>query len=68
MAGTDDTLDEALKVMRTHGVRRLPVVSADGQIAGLVAFDDILKVMSEEFGELVELIAREQRREREVRR
>jgi CBS domain-containing protein len=67
-ARTDETLDDALKLMRTRGVRRLPVVSADGRLEGLVAFDDILEVMSEELGELVGLVAREQKREREVRR
>ena len=66
-ARADDTLDDALKAMRTRGVRRLPVVSADGRLEGLVAFDDILEVMSEEIGELVGLVAREQKREREVR-
>jgi hypothetical protein len=43
-------------------------VSADGRLEGLVAFDDILEVMSEELGELVGLVAREQKREREVRK
>ena len=67
-ARAGDTLDEALKTMRARGVRRLPVVSADGRLEGLVAFDDILEVMSEELGKLVGLVAREQKRERELRR
>lgn len=66
-ARTDETLEEALKTMRTRGVRRLPVVSPDGRLEGLVAFDDILEVFSEELGELVGLVAREQKRERELR-
>ena len=65
---TGETLDEALKMMRARGVRRLPVVSVDGRLEGLVAFDDILEVMSEELGDLVGLVAREQKRERELRR
>jgi CBS domain-containing protein len=65
---TDDPLDAALEKMRTHGVRRLPVVGAGGRLEGLVAFDDILEVMSEELNDLVGLVAREQRRERELRR
>jgi hypothetical protein len=44
------------------------VMSPDGRLEGLVAFDDILEVMSEELGELVGLVAREQKREREVRK
>lgn len=64
---TGETLDEALKMMRGRGVRRLPVVSADGRLEGLVAFDDILEVMSEELGELVALVAREQKLEHDRR-
>jgi CBS domain-containing protein len=60
-------LDEGLKKMRARGVRRLPVLGADGKIEGILAFDDILEVMSEELRELVGLVAREQKREREVR-
>jgi CBS domain-containing protein len=67
-ARTHEALDDALKLMRSRGVRRLPVVSADGRLEGLVALDDILEVMSEELGELVGLVAREQKRERDVRR
>jgi CBS domain-containing protein len=54
--------------MRTHGIRRLPVISTDGRVEGLLAFDDVLSSMSESIGQLVGLVAREQRRERELRR
>jgi len=53
---------------RTDLVGRLPVVSGDGRLEGLIAFDDILEVMSEELSELVGLVAREQKLERELRR
>lgn len=66
-APTDAPLDEALKRMRTRSIRRLPVVSTDGRLVGLVALDDILDVMSEELGDLVALVAREQRGERDQR-
>jgi CBS domain-containing protein len=63
-----DSIDVALKTMRTHGIRRLPVISTDGRVEGLLAFDDVLSSMSESIGQLVGLVAREQRRERELRR
>ena len=66
-ARTDETLEAALRRMRTRGVRRLPVLSPDGRLDGLVAFDDILEVMSGELADLVSLVAREQKREREAR-
>ena len=60
-------VDEALKKMRLRGVRRLPVLSADGRIEGILGLDDVLEVMSEELRTLVGLVAREQKHEREVR-
>jgi CBS domain-containing protein len=60
------TLHPALSTMHSRGIRRLPVVSGDGPPEGLLAFDDILEVMSEELSELVGLVAREQKLEREL--
>jgi CBS domain-containing protein len=67
-ARTGESLDAALKRMHSLGVRRLPVVDLDGRLEGIVAFDDILEVMTGELGELVGLVAREQRHEREMRK
>lgn len=61
------TLRSALSTMHSRGIRRLPVVSGDGRLEGLVAFDDILEVTSEELSELVGLVAREQKLERALR-
>lgn len=58
------TLRSALSTMHSRGIRRLPVVSGDGRLEGLIAFDDILEVTSEELDELVGLVAREQKLER----
>jgi CBS domain-containing protein len=64
---TSDAVDDALRKMRGYGVRRLPVVSPDGRLEGVLAADDVLEFISDELGELVRLIAREQTRERVVR-
>lgn len=61
-------LRSALATMHSRGIRRLPVVSGDGRLEGLIAFDDILEVTSEELDELVGLVAREQKLERELRK
>jgi CBS domain-containing protein len=47
----DDVLD-ALRAMRAHGVRRVPVIDAKGLLAGILALDDVLEVVAEELGEL----------------
>jgi CBS domain-containing protein len=52
-------LDEALRLMARHQVRRLPVVDEDGRLVGVVAQADIAREGGDrETGELVEEISR----------
>jgi CBS domain-containing protein len=52
-------LDEALRLMARHQVRRLPVVEEDGKLVGVVAQADIAKHASDEqTGDLVEDISK----------
>jgi len=54
----DDDLDEALRLMAQHQVRRLPVVE-DGQLVGVVAQADVaLEAKEKDVGELVEQISK----------
>jgi len=64
---SEETLP-AIRHMRAKGVRRAPVVSDDGALAGILAVDDLLELLAEEMGELAKLIVREQKRETEQRR
>jgi CBS domain-containing protein len=51
-------LDEALRLMAEHQVRRLPVVEEDGRLVGVLAQADVAKDASlEETGRLVERIS-----------
>jgi CBS domain-containing protein len=50
-----DLLD-TVKLMRTHGVRRIPVVNRHGELVGLLALDDLLELLSEQLDDLVQLI------------
>ena len=54
---------ETIHLMREKGVRRIVVVDNDDYLVGLLSVDDILESLVEEFGEVVNLIAREQKRE-----
>jgi signal-transduction protein with cAMP-binding, CBS, and nucleotidyltransferase domain len=38
----NDTVQAALKVMREARIRRLPVVTADGHVGGLLSIDDVI--------------------------
>jgi CBS domain-containing protein len=52
-------LDEALRLMARHQVRRLPVVEEDGKLVGVVAQADIARHASDEqTGDLVEDISK----------
>jgi len=54
---------EALKQMRDRGVRRAPIVDAEGLLSGIVSIDDILQHLSQELSELVSLIDNERQLE-----
>jgi CBS domain-containing protein len=54
---------EALRTMRRHGIRRLPVVDESGALIGIVTMDDILRFVATELGELAMAIRMEQDRE-----
>lgn len=38
----NDSIDEAIEVMRQHQVRRVPIVDDDGVLKGIVTMDDII--------------------------
>jgi len=66
-ARESDGLFDTLQRMRAKGVRRVPVVDADGALAGIVAVDDFLDLLAEEISALARLVSREQARERTAR-
>ena len=47
---------EAIGQMSARGVRRAPVVSESGDLVGIVSFDDLLPVVSEQLAALAKLI------------
>ena len=47
---------EAIRQMSVSGVRRAPVVSESGDLVGIVSFDDLLPVVSEQLAALAKLI------------
>jgi len=62
-----DAIPDVLRLMRERGVRRIPVLTHGGALAGIVTIDDVLDIVAEELGELVRAIARERVRETRVR-
>jgi len=62
-----DEVLAAFKTMRRRGIRRLPVLSETGELAGIVTVDDLLGIVAEQFGDLVKAISAERSREAQVR-
>ncbi len=49
----DGSIDEVAFAMRKTGVRRIPIVDAERKLVGLVAFDDLVVLLTAELGETV---------------
>jgi CBS domain-containing protein len=62
-----DGLPDAMRVMRERGVRRVPVVTKSGALAGILAMDDLLDLATEELENLVRTVKQERARETRAR-
>lgn len=59
----DKGILEAVRQMRSKGVRRMPVVNSVGGLVGIVTVDDMIQLLGEELSELGKLISRERAKE-----
>jgi predicted transcriptional regulator len=66
--GEGEGIGRAIALMRTLGVRRLPVVNALGEPVGVIAADDLIDLFAEEMSGLAAMIAKGPRREIAERR
>lgn len=65
--GERQGLFDALALMRERGVRRLPVINAQGGLAGMFTADDALGMIAAQMRDLCRALSREQVREMERR-
>jgi CBS domain-containing protein len=56
----DSSLEFALREMRRYGVRRAPVVRANGDLVGVIAIDDVIQHLAVQLSRLADLIRLEQ--------
>ena len=63
-----DDVSDALRVMREAGIRRVPVLSRSGALAGILTLDDVLELMAEEMNDFARTMVKERVREARVRR
>jgi len=62
-----DGIWDTLQRMRTRGIRRVPVVNAEGGLEGILTVDDFLELFSEELLALARVPNREVAREKKLR-
>lgn len=67
IARETDGVSQTIELMRAKGVRRVPIVDAQGGLVGILTADDILDLVAEEVTALAKMVSREQRREVELR-
>lgn len=68
IANANEDSSTVLERMRTHGVRRIPVVGEDGWLVGIVTADDMLKRLAADAHTLTEIFSKEQNQEQRARR
>lgn len=55
----DESIPRALELMQEGGFRRLPVVSKEGTLVGLLSLDDFLILVAEQMSKVGQLVRRE---------
>jgi CBS domain-containing protein len=63
----DDDIFDTIELMRTKGIRRVPIVDSQGGLVGILAVDDLIDVVAEMLWDVAGLIVQEQKRERRAR-
>jgi CBS domain-containing protein len=61
VASDHDDFFEGLTKMRRFGVRRLPIITLDGRLRGIITLDDIVDVLSAKLREAAAVVPRERR-------
>lgn len=67
VAKENEELGDVLQAMRLAGIRRVPVVDSRGALAGVIAIDDALDVITGLMCDITGSLQNEQRQERRVR-
>jgi CBS domain-containing protein len=57
----DESIVDAMTRLRRRGVRRAPVVAANGDLVGIVSTDDLLGIVAEQLGSLARIVEQQTR-------
>ncbi len=64
----EESVIETIRLMRSYGVRRIPVVDSQGMLQGIVSLDDLVMLIAEQMTELSQAITHQKAREVKARR
>jgi CBS domain-containing protein len=59
----DKGVFDVTKLMSSHGIRRFPVVDANGKLVGVIALDDVIVLLGEEMKNIAETLRAELQKE-----
>jgi CBS domain-containing protein len=62
-----EDLMSVLKKMQAHGTRRMPVIAEEGDLVGIVTFDDVARALADELNAMIGVLASEHVREERYR-
>lgn len=68
VASASEDLSAAIDRMRTHGVRRIPVLDDERRVIGVVSLDDVMRLHAEQAAAILEVVTKQQQREKRTRR
>lgn len=63
MAHVDDTPENVIRLMQSNGIRRVPVVTNDDDLFGIVTLDDMLSYLTNQMAALASVVGAEIRHE-----
>jgi CBS domain-containing protein len=53
--------------MQAHGTRRMPVIAEEGDLVGIVTFDDVARALADELNAMIGVLSSEHVREERYR-
>jgi CBS domain-containing protein len=68
IAGDSEDAAQAIARMRSHGVRRIPVLGENRKLVGIITLDDLVRQLAAETAALADVIEKEQGNEQRRRR
>lgn len=68
VAHATEEVSQAVERMKANGVRRIPIMGELQRLVGVFCLDDLVKQVAADAGAMVEIVSREQNRERRTRR